>query len=349
MRLALAISPSSPRTHSYGWLLTSKAPMPFSEFSRPRRNRPACRRAPGTGPQGRRRARDRVRHAHVPELCFPRRQFRAGARLLDWLGAQATWPLGSTSGPTPLQDRQLAQLLFWAAGSVATYVFIPALVIKLVFRERIADYGLNFRGILGSSWVYLVMFLFMARAVGVRLAHRRPSRRSIPFIISAGEPFWPRLWIWEMAYVCQFFALEFFFRGFMVHGLRQRLGIYAIFVMTVPYCMIHFGKPMAETFGAIGAGIVLGLMSLKTRSIWLGACLHVAVAMSMDFLALVAEGDAGLTCFKRPATVFPNFRHQSGLPGDQDAIKITLVGIVSDFAIKKTRVEYGRIADGGGV
>ena len=111
--------------------------------------------------------------------------------------------------------------------------------------------------------------------------------------LQPGEPFWPRLWIWEIAYICQFFALEFFFRGFMVHGLRQRFGIYAIFVMTVPYCMIHFGKPMTETLAAIGAGIILGLMSLKTRSIWLGACLHVAVAMSMDFLALWHKGILG--------------------------------------------------------
>jgi membrane protease YdiL (CAAX protease family) len=98
------------------------------------------------------------------------------------------------------------------------------------------------------------------------------------------------MYIWEAAYICQFFALEFFFRGFMLHGLRHRLGFYAIFVMMVPYCMIHFQKPMPETFGAIAAGAVLGLMSLKTRSIWLGACLHVAVALSMDFLALWHRG-----------------------------------------------------------
>ena len=59
---------------------------------------------------------------------------------------------------------------------------------------------------------------------------------------------------------------------------------------SVPYCMIHYGKPMPETFSAIGAGIVLGLMSLKTRSIWLGAVLHVAVALSMDLLALWHKG-----------------------------------------------------------
>ena len=65
-----------------------------------------------------------------------------------------------------------------------------------------------------------------------------------------------------------------------------RLGPYVIFVMTIPYCMIHFGKPIQETLGAIVAGILLGFMALKTRSIWLGAALHIAVAWTMDGLAV---------------------------------------------------------------
>jgi len=49
-------------------------------------------------------------------------------------------------------------------------------------------------------------------------------------------------------------------------------------------------QQLTETFAAIAAGIILGLMSVKTRSIWFGVCLHVAVAMSMDFLALWHKG-----------------------------------------------------------
>jgi uncharacterized protein len=212
--------------------------------------------------------------------------------LLAWLGNQdlADWIRARTYAT---QDHQLAQLIFWAAGSVANYVLIPCLVIKTVLRERIADFGLNVRGILGSSWLYLVMFLVMAGPLAL-LSQTEAFQAKYPFYkLQPGEPFWPRLWVWEMAYICQFFALEFFFRGFMLHGLRQRMGFYAIFAMTIPYCMIHFGKPMTETFGAIGAGVVLGLMSLKTRSIWFGACLHVAVALSMDFLSLWHKGMLG--------------------------------------------------------
>ena len=62
------------------------------------------------------------------------------------------------------------------------------------------------------------------------------------------------LWSWEVLYALQFLSLEFFFRGFLLQGLRRALGANAIFVMIVPYCMIHYGKPMAETLGAIVAG-----------------------------------------------------------------------------------------------
>jgi membrane protease YdiL (CAAX protease family) len=60
--------------------------------------------------------------------------------------------------------------------------------------------------------------------------------------------------------------------------------------MTVPYCMIHFGKPLPETLGAIFAGLFLGTVSLWTRSIWLGTALHISVAVSMDLAALYYKG-----------------------------------------------------------
>ena len=135
-----------------------------------------------------------------------------------------------------------------------TYVVIPGLVVRLLFRQRLAGYGLNFRGILGSGSIYLVMFAGMIGPL-VYFSQTAAFQAKYPFYKPLpGEPLWPRLWTWELFYVAQFFALEFFFRGFVLHGLRQRFGFYAIFVMMVPYCMIHYGKPMPETFGAIGAG-----------------------------------------------------------------------------------------------
>jgi membrane protease YdiL (CAAX protease family) len=72
----------------------------------------------------------------------------------------------------------------------------------------------------------------------------------------------------------------------MLKGLEKSFGAGAVFVMIVPYCMIHYGKPMPETIGAIGAGIILGTLAMRSRSIWGGVVVHCAVAISMDLLAL---------------------------------------------------------------
>jgi membrane protease YdiL (CAAX protease family) len=94
------------------------------------------------------------------------------------------------------------------------------------------------------------------------------------------------LLIWEIIYIYQFFCTEFFFRGFLIQTLKPALGMYSIFVMTVPYCMIHFGKPASESFAAIAAGVFLGWLSYTNNSIWLGLTLHCAVGLTMDLLAL---------------------------------------------------------------
>jgi hypothetical protein len=54
--------------------------------------------------------------------------------------------------------------------------------------------------------------------------------------------------------------------------------------------MVHFGKPFGETIAAIFAGLILGTLSLKSRSIVLGIIIHYSVAITMDIFALYREG-----------------------------------------------------------
>ena len=54
--------------------------------------------------------------------------------------------------------------------------------------------------------------------------------------------------------------------------------------------MIHFGKPFPETLGAIVAGLVLGTMALRSKSIVPGICVHFTIAIGMDLLSLWQQG-----------------------------------------------------------
>ena len=73
----------------------------------------------------------------------------------------------------------------------------------------------------------------------------------------------------------------------MVHGLKERFGIHAILIMVIPYCMIHFNKPFLECLGSIIAGLLLGYLSYRNRSVMLGIAIHYGVALTMDISALL--------------------------------------------------------------
>lgn len=183
-------------------------------------------------------------------------------------------------------QRDWNQLVFWAVVVISTYVIPPVLLIRLVFRERVRDYGLRARGILPHGRTYFVLFAVAAPFL-VAMSFTAAFQEKYPFFHPAPDSsLWPHMYVWWALYFAQFCALEFFFRGFLVNGLVPRLGWAAIFAMALPYNMLHYGKPMPEALAAIVGGIVLGSLSIKTRSIWWGAALHISIAFTMDICAL---------------------------------------------------------------
>jgi len=188
---------------------------------------------------------------------------------------------------------RFGELAWWSGSTLVAYVVFPFIVVKLVLRERLVDYGLGLKKAVSGWKIYAAMALFMIPVVSAAASTEAFMLKYPFFRLTRGEPIPREFWWWEILYAMQFIGLEFFFRGFMVHGLKHRFGVASVLVMTTPYCMIHFGKPMAETFAAILAGLALGIMSLKTGTIWLGAALHIMVAWTMDALALYRGGFLG--------------------------------------------------------
>ena len=207
--------------------------------------------------------------------------------LINFLRGPGT--LDAFGGSAMTGNIQFNYLVWWALVSITCYVLIPVVAI-FALRGSFADFGAG-RSIGRGSWrPYGLLFAFSAPFV-VMASYMPGFQLKYPFYhLSEGESIWPHLAIFWVLYALQFIALEFFFRGFLLFGLAPRLGISAVFVMVVPYAMIHFTKPFAEALSAILGGAVLGFLSLKTNSAWWGAVLHIAIAMSMDLLALRHAG-----------------------------------------------------------
>ena len=187
-------------------------------------------------------------------------------------------------------ERRLFQRIYWAAARIVAYVGIPVPVILWVLKEPLRNFGTRTRGMLAHGREYAVLLAFMLPVV-VAASFGSAFQRKYPYYpVTQGESLWPHFWAWELLYALQFVSLEFFYRGFFVHGLRQRMGYAAIFAMMVPYMQIHFGKPLPEAAGSVVAGFVLGTLSLRSHTVWWGGVLHVTVATSMDLLSLYHRG-----------------------------------------------------------
>jgi membrane protease YdiL (CAAX protease family) len=190
---------------------------------------------------------------------------------------------------TKTYDFQLLDLSYWSLCSFFFYFFVPLLFIRYLWKESLLEYGLSFKGIITGMKYYIVFLLFMLPLVWM-VSYTDQFQQSYPFYkLQYPNATLNHFIIWQCFYFLQFLGLEFFFRGFMIHSLKNRFGFYAIFIMMIPYCMIHFGKPWPETIGAIFAGIILGAMSLKSNSIWLGVLLHYSVAITMDIFSLIHQ------------------------------------------------------------
>lgn len=189
----------------------------------------------------------------------------------------------------PEAVRPLSPFVWWAGVHALTWVVLPiAVARRLGF--GLQALGLGAAGLSSKLWMYAVLYL--VSLVFIAVAAMQPSfLDTYPFL----RPDEASVWSWRLLlgfwllYGVQFFCVEFFFRGFMIFTLRPRFGYGAIAVMVVPYAMIHFPKPMPEAMAAIVGGLVLGWLAFKTQSIWGGVLLHVAVALSMDVLAMLGN------------------------------------------------------------
>lgn len=183
---------------------------------------------------------------------------------------------------------ELYSYTWWAFNRVAGYTIVPMLLWKIIFRkDSLLDMGLRVKGFMKHAWIYVLCLIVVLPAVYI--ASRSPEFANYyPFYKHASRS-WFDLLCWEIMYFAQFFALEVFFRGFWLSGLRTTMGSGAIFAMCVPYCMIHYGKPYLEAAGAVVAGIALGSLAMRTKSIYSGFLVHVTVALLMDLLALASH------------------------------------------------------------
>lgn len=96
------------------------------------------------------------------------------------------------------------------------------------------------------------------------------------------------IFIYELAYVVLYYlAWEFYFRGFLLFGLKNKYGpMAAILIQTISSSLVHIGKPADEAMASVLAGLIFGAIALRTGSIIYTFILHAVLGVSLDLFII---------------------------------------------------------------
>jgi len=194
------------------------------------------------------------------------------------------------------------EMISFFAGAVLL-VFIPILLIKLVYRQPLVLYGLGMpprrrwklavQSSLCVTAVSLPFFWFGSRLSDMRALYPlyRPFDGTASFLL------------YELSYLLFFIAIEFIFRGYLLFGLAgvrddevnagaadsgapgaYYFGKYALLIQMLSYTAWHLGKPTLELWGTLVWGLTAGATAYTVRSIWPVVVSHWLLNVFIDAL-----------------------------------------------------------------
>jgi membrane protease YdiL (CAAX protease family) len=169
------------------------------------------------------------------------------------------------------------------------FFLIPVLYGVFAMKKDLRFFGLG-AGDFRSGLKYLLLIPLVILPVMYFAAKMPDIRGEYPLARSLISD-QSNLIVYELAYFLFYYiAWEFYFRGFLLFGLKDRFGTFnAILIQTISSCLIHIGKPEGEVLGSIAAGILFGIIAVKTRSVWYVIILHAAIGILTDIFVIYSH------------------------------------------------------------
>ena len=179
----------------------------------------------------------------------------------------------------------LIEYYYWFIGDFFTYFILPLLIIKFLMKEKISGYGISFGDYKTGIKITFIFLLVMLPLIWF-VSSLPEFNRTYPHLASARNS-WGIFLLFELGMFVYMFSWEFVWRGFVLFGLKKHFGYYAVLIQMIPFLILHNGKPAPETFGAIIAGIALGVLALRTGSILYCIITHMSVMFSIDLISVL--------------------------------------------------------------
>ena len=183
-------------------------------------------------------------------------------------------------------DSRFISRIYWFLMDGTLMFLLPVLSIKFIFKEKLSEFGIRWGDYKFGLTTLVIFLIFMI---------------PILWIVSGSEVFtktYPQggsevrnsigiFLLYELCILIYMLGWEFFWRGYMLFGLKSKFGYYTIFIQMIPFFILHKGKPEIELFASIFAGLVLGVQALRSRSFIYAWLLHWMVMVLIDGISIL--------------------------------------------------------------
>jgi hypothetical protein len=182
-------------------------------------------------------------------------------------------------------DDKFYSTLYWFSADGFLMFIVPVMLILFVHKEKLSDFGFRLGDVKFGIRTYVLFVLIMLPVLWIASG----SESFIKAYPQAGYRIRENpasLIYYELFVGFYMLSWEFFWRGYMLFGLKERFGYYAIFMQMIPFFILHRGKPEIETFASIFAGLILGIQALRANSFIYCFLVHWTVMIFVDVISV---------------------------------------------------------------
>jgi hypothetical protein len=176
--------------------------------------------------------------------------------------------------------------LYWFSADGFLMLVVPVILVLFVLKGKLSDYGFRLGDLkfgLISSAVFLIVMLPVIWIASGSETFASAYPQGGVFVRENADV----LLYYELFIGFYMFAWEFFWRGYMLLGLKDRFGYYTIFIQMIPFFILHRGKPELEVFASIFAGLVLGIQALRANSFLYCFLVHWIIMIFIDTISVL--------------------------------------------------------------
>jgi membrane protease YdiL (CAAX protease family) len=168
---------------------------------------------------------------------------------------------------------------------VGTLYGLSPFLLFFAFKHTPKDYGIGIGN--PKSWLMDVLFFYLLFLVVLVVAFKFTGLKEVYPLSRRAAQSVGYFMIYQTVQLWYMIGWEFFFRGFMLFGLEPKFGRMSVLIQAMAFGLAHFKKPQIEAYGAVIAGIFLGLIALRSRSFLPCILLHYMVVLTADILGIL--------------------------------------------------------------